>query len=294
MYYYLLGLGYLADPHRPENVEKAIGLFEQALELDRNYALAFAELGIAFWEKYQLTKEASWVDPARLSCERGSILDPQLAAAYVCTGTVLNGTGEYEKARAAFQRALELKPTSDDAYRGLAFSQERSGQLEAAEHTYLEAIALRPDYFPGYNWLGAYYYRQARYSDAAEMFKKAVRLVPDSFVGYSNLGGAYFALDRNAEATEMFERSVALRPTGFGLSNLATACFYERRFTESARTFEKAAKLDDHNYQIWGNLGGAYYWAPGEREKAAAAFRGQASKCIPRNLKFLSRPTQCK
>jgi serine/threonine protein kinase/tetratricopeptide (TPR) repeat protein/DNA-binding winged helix-turn-helix (wHTH) protein/TolB-like protein len=270
---YLLGRGYLVDPHRPENIEKAISLFEQALELDRNYALAFAGLGIAYWEKFQLTKEVSWVDTARLSCERGSILDPHLAAAFICTGTVLNGTGEYEKARATFQRALELEPTSDDAYRGLAVSQEQSGQLEAAEQTYLEAIALRPDYFLGYNWLGAYYYRQARYADAVEMFKKAVTLVPDSFVGYSNLGAAYFAMDRYAEAIQTIERSVALRPTGFALSNLATAYFYERRFAESARTLEKAVKLDEHNYQIWGNLGGAYYWAPGERGKATAAYQ---------------------
>ena len=37
--------------------------------------------------------------------------------------------------------------------------------------------------------------------------------------------------------------------------------------------FEQAVELEDRNYIRWGNLGDAYYWAPGERDKAAGAYR---------------------
>src|SRR5205814_7452267 len=53
----------------------------------------------------------------------------------------------------------------------------------------------------------------------------------------------------------------------------ATAYFDRRRFLESAETFERAVKLNDKNHTIWGNLGDAYYWAPGKRSQAAEAYR---------------------
>jgi tetratricopeptide (TPR) repeat protein/tRNA A-37 threonylcarbamoyl transferase component Bud32/TolB-like protein len=271
--YYLLGRGYFLESHRAEKLEKAISLFEHALELDGNYAPAYAGLGLAYWQKYQHTKDASWVETARLSCERATLLDPQLAEAQVCTGAILNGTGEYLKAQAAFQLALELEPTRDGAYRGLAYSQEHLGQLESAEQTCLQAVKLRPQYWPAYNWLGDFYFRHARYAEAAEMFRKLVALAPDSFVGYSNLGGIYLAMGRYAEAIPVLDRSAAIRPTGAALSNLASAYFYQKRFTESARTFERAVRLDERNYEVWGYLGAAYYWAPGERPKANGAFQ---------------------
>jgi serine/threonine protein kinase/tetratricopeptide (TPR) repeat protein/DNA-binding winged helix-turn-helix (wHTH) protein/TolB-like protein len=269
--FYTLGRGFLSDPYRSENLDKAISLFEHSLELDPGYALAFAGLGNAFWEKYRLTKEPSWVDTARLSCERSSTLDPQLAAAHICTGTVLNGEGEYEKAKAAFKRALELEPTSDDAYLGLASSQEQLGELQAAEETFRQAIKLRPEYWMGYSWLGRFYYYRARYAEAADMFRRMIVLAPDSFLGYSNLGVAQFGMGRYAEAIPLFERSVAIRPTPFAVSNLGTAYFYQRRFTQSARAFEKAVRLNEKDCETWGNLGTAYFWAPGERPKARGA-----------------------
>jgi tetratricopeptide (TPR) repeat protein len=228
--FYLLGRGYLVESYKAEKIEKAVSLFEHALELDRNYALAFAGLGIAFWDKYQLTKEASWVDTAQLSCERATALDPQLAAARICTGTVLNGTGNYEKAQAAFQLALELEPTNDGAYQGLAYSQEHLGHPEAAEQTYLQVVKLRPEYWPGYSWLGDYYYRQARYADAEDMFRKAVVLAPDRLEGCSNLGAIYLAMGQYAEAIPILNRSVAIRPSAAALSNLASAYFYQKRY----------------------------------------------------------------
>ncbi len=50
------------------------------------------------------------------------------------------------------------------------------------------------------------------------------------------------------------------------------AYFQLRRFGDSARTFERAVKLNGQNYLTWGNLGDAYYWTPGERDKAASAY----------------------
>lgn len=269
--FYIQGRGYLLNFDRPENIENAISVFQKAVELDARFAPAHTGLGEAYWRKYGETHETRWLAPAQAACQRALELDDDLAAAHICLGRLFNSRGQYESAIQEFERALRDEPTSDDAYRGLAVAQEHVNQAGQAEQTYQRAIRLRPHYWASYNWLGAFYFRHGRYTDAAAQFEKVISLVPDSFQGYSNLGGAYFALGRYPEAIAMFERSISIRPTYFGLSNLATVYFQLRRFEDSARTFERATQLDDRDYVLWGNLGDAYFLAPGRRAAAAEA-----------------------
>jgi tetratricopeptide (TPR) repeat protein len=271
--FYLQGRGYLQNYDKVENLQNAITVFERALALDPNYALAYTGLGQTYWLKYQESNETRWVQPAREACERALALDRKLAPAHVCLGTLASGTGQYESAVAEFQRALEAEPTSDDAYRGLGFAYEHLGKLAEAERTHRQAIDLRPQYWGGYSWLGGFYFRQARYSEAAEMFKQVVALVPDSFRAYYNLGGTYIHMGRYSDAVVVLQRSVAIRPNAIGYSNLATAYFHQKQFAEAARTYEEAVKLDERDYQLWGNLGDAYFWAPGKRADAVRAYQ---------------------
>jgi tetratricopeptide (TPR) repeat protein len=75
---------------------------------------------------------------------------------------------------------------------------------------------------------------------------------------------------------------------------LATAYFQQKHFSDAAKFFEEAAALDPENYELWGNLGDAYYWAPGMRDRAAAAYRKaltlgeEQRKVNPRNANLLS------
>jgi serine/threonine-protein kinase len=270
--FYLQGRGYLQNYDKPENIEHALTVFGQALELDPDYALAHAGLGEAYWLKYESSKDTRWVEKAHQACERALGLDADLATARILLGTLQNGTGQYEEAVAEFQRALASEPTNDDAYRGLAHAYERLGKPEEAERTYRRAIELRPHYWGGYNWLGAFYFRQARYPEAVEMFTQLVALVPDSFRGYSSLGGLFILQGRYAEAITMLERSVTVRPTPAAYSNLASAYFYLRQFDQAARSYEEAVKLNERDYVMWGNLAEAYYWAPARRAQAPDAF----------------------
>jgi serine/threonine-protein kinase len=186
---------------------------------------------------------------------------------------VYNGTGRYEQAAEEFQRAAELDPESDDALRGLGLAYQSLGRLAEAEANYQKAISLHPNYWADYNWLGSFYYRQARYEDAAKMFAHVVALAPDSERGYSNLGGVYLNMGRYTDALLLFERSVAIRPTADAYSNLATAYFFQQRFAEAAHTYGQAVKLNPADYEMWGNLGDAYYWTPKEQSQAPQAYR---------------------
>jgi serine/threonine protein kinase/tetratricopeptide (TPR) repeat protein len=271
--FYLEGRGYLQYYEKPENVDGAIAAFTRALELDAKYARAYAGLGEAYWRKYYDTKQLQWSENSQINCGQAVVLNPQLAEARVCLGRLHDGHGRYESAAVAFEQALQSEPTNDDAYAGLGHAQEMLGRMDRAEETYQRAVDLRPRYWVNHNRLGHFYYNIGRYADAVQMFLQVVALTPDGFRGYSNLGGAYIQLARYDEAIAALERSRAIRPTPSNTSNLGTAYFNRGRFADAARAFEQAVKLVDTNSELWGNLGDAYHWAPGERARAADAYR---------------------
>jgi serine/threonine protein kinase/tetratricopeptide (TPR) repeat protein len=270
--FYVQGRGYLQDYVEPEKVDSAITLFQRALEKDPAYAAATAGLGEAYWRKYQLFHEKQWADAAIETCQKAAERGPGLAAAHSCLGRAFDARGEYQKAADEYRRTLELDPASDEAYGCLATSYAKLGRLKEAEQAYKQAISTRPSYWATYNWLGLFYMGHARYQEAAAMFSQVVSLAPDSFTGYYNLGGVRVLQGRYADAIPLLERSLSIRPTADAESNLGTAYFQMRRYAESAASFEQATKMDPKNYVFWGNLGDAYYWAPGRRGEAAAAY----------------------
>lgn len=271
--FYLQGRGYLRDIGKRESLESAIAVFQRALEKDPAFAAADAGLGEAYWRKFELTHDTRWVGEATASCRRAAARDPTLAVAHACLGLVFNGTGKYEQAAAEYQTAARLAPTLDDAHSGLALAFERLERPADAEKAFREAIALQPAYWAGYNRLGHFFMRQGRLEEAAQMYAQVVSLVPDSFIGYSNAGMIRVLQGRYADAIPLLERSLAIRRTGPATSNLATAYFQLARYADAARWYEEAARLDPESFELWGNLGDAYYWAPGLRERAPAAYR---------------------
>ena len=270
--YYVQGRGYLQDYVVPEKVDAAITLFGRALEKDPAYADATAGLGEAFWRKYQLTHDSQLADAAIANCQKAADLKPNLVSAHSCLGRVYGAKGNYADSATQYRQALNIDSANDDAYGGLAVAYEQLGRLDEAEQLYKQAIATRPNYWATYNWLGLFYMKHARYDDASSMFSHVVSLAPDSFTGYYNLGDIKILQGHYADAIPLFERSLSIRPTANALSDLATAYFQMRRYADSAAKFEEAVKLDGKNYEIWGNLADAYYWAPGRRPEAAAAY----------------------
>ncbi len=292
--FYLQGVGYLQNYDRAENIENAISVFGHALEKDKEFAGAYAGLGEAYWQKFEQTHERRFVDEATKACQYATAKDEALALAHTCLGRVYQGTGKYEMAVGEYQKASTSEPTLDGAQAGLARAYESLNRLPEAEQSYKAVTALRPDYWAGYNRLGTFYLRHGRFEEAAQMYQQVISLVPDSFTGYTNLGITRIQEGRYGEAIDPLERSLAIRKTGNATSNLAMAYFQSKRYGDAAHMFEEAATLDTQNYEIWGNLGDAYYWAPGMRERAPSAYRKalelgeELRKVNPRDAHMLS------
>jgi serine/threonine-protein kinase len=276
--FHLRARGLLRDYDEPAKVEAAVTLFREAVRVDPSYARAHAGLGEALWRRYKLDGDASGVQAALEECRLAVALDEDDAEGYVCLGTLHNGMGQHEQAAGKLELAKALDPTRDETFRGLAEAFGATGHTRLAEEAYKEAIALRPHYWAGYNWLGIFYFQQGRWEDAIAQFEKVVELAPDSYRGYSNLGAAHYYAGRWPEARAAHERALSIKPDDdLASSNLATLDFFEGRFESAARRFEAAVQRSPASSLLWGNLGDAYYWGPGLREKAPEAFRRAVS-----------------
>jgi serine/threonine protein kinase/tetratricopeptide (TPR) repeat protein len=271
--FYLRGRGYLQDYNKPDNLENAILELNHALQQDPNYASAYAGLGEAYWYKYKMTKNETWIARARSACVHSVALQEALASGHACQGLVLDGTGKYEEAQKEYEDAVQLDPSDESAVAGLAHVYEHLDRPDEAEKTFQRAIVLHPNSPEGYDLLGWFYFNRARYDQAADAFRHVIDLSPDGVSGYSNLGSVYVAQGRYEEALPVLERAQSILPTGIAFSNLGTAYFCLRRYSDAGQAFQKAVASDPQNYELWGNLGDACYWAPGMQPQAAEAYR---------------------
>jgi TolB-like protein len=125
---------------------KAIAYFDRAIELDPNYALAYAERSEIWTLVGDLTGERPTAYPkARSDAERAVALAPALAEAHAALGWVRAFTEfKFAEGLSELQRAKELSPTNPTANDLLARVIVYRGQMEEAERQARQAVELDP------------------------------------------------------------------------------------------------------------------------------------------------------
>lgn len=132
---YLMARGYSYSPSQ-RNTELIVRICKRAIELDPDYASAWALCGIA--QLYQRAGPAE----AQASVDRALALDPNQPEAHAARGALLALSGEHDQALEAHQLSLALDDTSFHAYRaaGRTFLQLR--RYAEARDMYLQSAAL--------------------------------------------------------------------------------------------------------------------------------------------------------
>lgn len=296
--YYLQGHGYLEAPARPGNIANALEVLNRALSVDPNFGRAYAERGRAYWLDYTVTKQTSWVDKARGDCSKAVSLGNAGADGHQCMGLVDAGTGQYQQAAAEYQKAIQLEPTDERAYVGLADAYARMNRLSDAENTYRQAIAANPNSVYACERLGIFYLQQAEYAKAAGLFQKAIDLAPENHIDYSNLGAAYLYLGNYPAAIAAFQQSLKLHAAPGAYANLGTAYYQSRNFADAARNYELALHYNQNDPDMWGNLADADHFS-GQQAKALDAYKKQLSllndqlKVNPRDAQLQGEVASC-
>jgi tetratricopeptide (TPR) repeat protein len=268
---YLKGRNAMRGQQDRRNVEAAIRLYEEALEADPRFAIAFAGLADAAVQMYRETKERIWAAKAVYAAQQGKALDPSLVEVQLAAGNAYLSTGRTHEAIAELQRALELAPNSDEAHRRLAAAYRTLGRIEDAVASHQKAIEVNPYYWLNHNALGAMYFQVGEYEKAAAAFQRVIELEPGNVNGFNDLGAAYLQTGRYAEAASAFEKALALLPTADTYSNLGIAYAWQGRFQDALGPYAKAVELNPNYYGWTGNLADGYRWV-GQQDKATEAY----------------------
>jgi TolB-like protein/Tfp pilus assembly protein PilF len=149
--------------------KNAIRMAESALEIDSNYALAYAVLAWTLENHYAATRNEADLHLVNKYCEKSYSLNPDLAQAQICMGWVYLKRGKYDNAFRLYKKALDINPNNFAINQVVGLSYEKIGLYYQAIDYYSKAVELDPFYLYSiwnladcYIWVGdldnAYYY----------------------------------------------------------------------------------------------------------------------------------------
>jgi tetratricopeptide (TPR) repeat protein/predicted Ser/Thr protein kinase len=258
---------------REGNVDNAIKLAERAVQLDPQSAASYAALGEAYYLKNRANPDPQWMKLASENANKAVALDAYLAAGHISLGLVKMESGDSAGAAKELLTAAELDPKSAMPHRWLARVYDRNGKLEEGRKELSLGSQLNSSDWQLPLESGMNAYAGGDYKLAASAWEHALRLEPDSVQVLRNLGGAYHMLGRDDDAIAALQHAIEVKPDPDVYSNLGTILFYQGKYDESVPAFEKAVALNANSFETWGNLGDAYRWSSGKKDKAKAAYQ---------------------
>jgi DNA-binding winged helix-turn-helix (wHTH) protein/tetratricopeptide (TPR) repeat protein len=198
---------YHSDRLTARDAEEAIGLLEQAVTVDPNFARGFAELSRAYRQKasYFSGDPEPLQERAFVAAEKALALDPKLADAHLARGFLLWSHYKHFDHRGAMQeyrRAIELNPALDEAHHQLGNVFLHVGLLEQAEDELRRAVALNPaNALVQFHLAGAQEYL-GQYEDALQGFARTEGFANRSLWTFEKASTLY-RMGRLSEAAAM-------------------------------------------------------------------------------------------
>jgi len=270
----LRGRGYLRDKENEASLRNAITQFDSALVVEPGCATAMAGLGLAQWRLGELVGGEDHPEQAIQNCQAALETDKTLVAGNECLAKIYARVDRLEEAAEQLEIAHRNNPTDDEVLRDIQSALANLGKFSEVESLLKNAIARRPnDWRPHYDLAYLQAVDLGRHADAATELEEATRLAPRLYRAHSFLGAEYAELMRYEDAVRALETSLAIRETNVNAhNNLATSYFYQRNWPGAAAHYARAIELGYDDPTMWGNLGDARYWSPGDREEAADAY----------------------
>jgi tetratricopeptide (TPR) repeat protein len=160
-----------------------------------------------------------WADPVALF-EDNALKSPRSAVVHYNLGRVYFGRKQYEQARVAFQKAIELKPDLVEAHDALALAYLVGLDQPATARRILESILARdPTSVASHLNLGITLWRLSDSEGAIREFRAALAhseqttAIANRANIYANLGKAYLGISDYQRARTALEQALALDPT---------------------------------------------------------------------------------
>ena len=258
----------------PENVRKGIVYFNEAIDIDPTYALAYAGLSLSY-----NTLMHGWTYPkddgprAKYAALKALEFDPLLSEAHYAMGSVqIFYEWNWAEAEKEFKRAIELNPNSAEAHVGYGSFLKTMGRYEEQLVEDRRAQELDPmSLLINVEIAEAYYYSR-RYDESLAQGQKVLELSDRFFLAYHVIGRAYEQKGMFFEAAKTYERALeVLGRDPFIITMLAHVFAVAGRREEALQGVDELMLLSKERY-IPSYHFGLIYTGLGETEKALEWF----------------------
>lgn len=202
-----------------QNVKFARQMFVRAVEIDPDFAAAWAGLANTYVDLFRWGRDPRDLEEAQRASSRALTLGPDLAQAHVSAGQGLAIQRRFTEATTEFERAIELDPTLFDAYYFYGRALFESGDIEKAARFFEKAQQARPEDYQSANFLALALHElgrleQAHRADktASDLVKKHLELNPDDSRAYSLGANAVNRLGDKECSKRWCEQAMELAP----------------------------------------------------------------------------------
>jgi len=227
--FYLRGRSYL----RRENTDYALQMFEQAIKLDRNFALAYAGIAHLCGLIYELREQSqTWIDKGIAACDRAMALAPELPEVMVARARLFYAQKKFDEAELMAQRAIERKRDCDGSWNILGRAMMSQGKYEQGAMLAVEAIEANGDDYNTYVPFGVCLENIGRLADGTKLreqmngvLRKQLETVPEDVRARILLASNLANAGDEDEAIRHLQTAVALRPND-GNTLYNSACTY--------------------------------------------------------------------
>ena len=269
---YRRGKEILERPQNLASLSSAAEYFEQALELDPDYAAAHAGLCQTYTDSFKFSDQANFIALANAACGAAIAASPNLHMVYSALGDLNMETGRIEGAETAFLKALDINSQDVQAMQGLALAYEGQERFDEAEELLNQTIVLQPGNWRSIDMLGKFLFAGGRYREAAIAYHQVVMLDQGNWQGHGNLGSALMMAGEFEAGAEALQRSLDIQPDPFYYSNLGIIYYYLGQFDKSVEIHRRAIAMPPNSSFDWINLGDALLFSS-EADQAQEAYR---------------------
>ncbi len=250
----------------PPEINRGISYFQQAIEVDPNYALAFAGLSDAF----RSLSLGSEINPgenlpkSKAAAEKAIEIDETLSEGHTALGAVFFwGEWDWTTAENQFTRALELDPNSANAHLFYAHLLSNTGRHAEA----LNEIKLARELDPLFPFVGAlegqFLLHAGRTDEALARLKQTFELAPNFWMPHLFASNVYIEKGMYAEAIAEARKATEFGPAQtVSIASEGYAMAKSGRQGEARKLLEKLLNLSkerfippDHIAMIYNGLG---------------------------------------
>ena len=171
---------------------------QRAIELDPNFAMAYLEMGVAYFTLDEPGRASEYFTKAFQLRDRASEWEKlTIAAEYYG-----HATGESDKAAQTVREEIEIYPRGTRAYDGLAVLYAQQGQYQKSAEAARSLLALDPDDSYGYVNLANAAIAQQRFDEAKQIVQQAHARKLDDYLLHEVLYAVAFLRADSAATAE--------------------------------------------------------------------------------------------